>query len=81
LNSFTSREARYISDRQTILKNVRRRISKFHLSRRQIIRGPDCLLKTQFRAMMKIIVFWMKLAQCLINKSGNVKVTYLIKGE
>jgi hypothetical protein len=35
-----------------------------NLMRNYKIGGPDCLLKTQFSAMIKIIVLGMKLAQC-----------------
>ena len=45
------------------------------LGRWHKIGSPDCLLKTQFRAMISIIVFWMKFAQCLQYKRGNFLVT------
>jgi len=42
--------------------------------RKHKIGGPDCLLKTQFSAMIKIIVLGMKLAQCQQYKKDNKRL-------
>ena len=41
------------------------------------IGGPDCLLKTQFSAMINIIVLGMKLAQCQQYKKDNKKLLFI----
>jgi hypothetical protein len=41
------------------------------LKRKHKIGGPDCLLKTQFSAMIYVIVLGMKLAQCQQYKNDD----------